>query len=186
MPINDPPQWGPNTPPGQYPGTYEQSYGVPSQQQPAGWQLNPPQPPPVKKGMSTGAKVTLIIAGVLLLLCGGGFVACTAFVGGAGNEFTKNQEAKVSHVKLTGCNIQRAAAGFLPNVKVDLAVNNTSKNQETYFIDVFVFNSANERVGNSTAIVSDVRPGQTAKETEMVLLTKAVSGNITCKVDKVS
>lgn len=160
------------TPPPQYPST-----------QPQAWQGYTVKP---KKKMSTGLKVTLIIVGVLALLCGGGFVACTALVGGAANEVSKNQQAKSSHVKLTGCNVQRADAGILPNVKVDLTVNNTSKNQETYFIDVFVFNSANERVGNSTAIVSDVRPGQTAKETEMVLLTKAVSGSITCKVDKVS
>lgn len=176
---NDPNQTEPtyygNQPPQQYPST--QPY-VPSAPQYQG--------PPPKKGMSTGVKVTLIIVGVLVLLCGGGFVACTALVGGAANEVSKSQKAKESHVKLTGCNIQRADAGFLPNVKVDLSVNNTSKNQETYFIDVFVLNSAKERVGNSTAIVSDVRPGQTAKETEMVLLTKAVSGSITCQVDKVS
>lgn len=160
-------------------GQYPQSYSPPQQ-----WA--PVQQP--KKKMSTGLKVTLAILGTTLLLCGGGFVACSALVGKAANDISVQQEAKVSHVTLApnGCNIESADSDLFPNVKVDLVVNNTGKNQETYFIDVFVFNSKNERVGNSTAVISDVRPGTTVKETEYVGLTKQVSGKISCKIDKVS
>lgn len=183
MPINDPPEYTQqqgyygNQPPQQpsYPPT--QPY-VPSAPQFQG--------PPKKKGMSTTAKVVLGVIIGSFLLCGGGLAACTGLFAISANEVSKQQAAKASHVQITGCNVQSANAGLLPNVKVDLTVNNASKNQETYFIDVFVFNSSDERVGNSIAIVSDVRPGQVAKHTEMVLLTKAVSGTIKCKVDKVS
>ncbi|MEW2383409.1 FxLYD domain-containing protein [Micromonospora sp. NPDC047707] len=144
-----------------------------------------PAPPP-KKGMSTGLKVFLIIAGLSVLLCGGGFVACTALVGKAASDVSKNQEAKVGHVKLTSCEAEAAGNALLANVKFDVEVNNSSDEQNTYFIDVFVLDSKGTRVGNTTTIVSDVRPGQKAVEEGMVVLSQQVSGKITCKVDKVS
>lgn len=144
----------------------------------------PPTPP--KKGMSKGLKITLIIVGLLVLACGGGFVACTAFVGKAANDISKQQDAKAGHVKLTSCKAESAGADIFPTVKFNVEVNNSSKNQETYFVDVFVMDANGTRVGNSTAIVSDVRPGQKATEQGVVPLSQKVSGKITCKIDKVS
>lgn len=143
-------------------------------------------PPPQKKGMSTGLKVFLIIAGLSVLLCGGGFVACTALVGKAASDVSKDQAAKAGDVKLTTCEAESAASGLLPNVKFDIEVNNSSKNQNTYFIDVIVLDAEGTRVGNTTTIVSDVRPGQKAVEEGMLLLSQKASGKITCKIDKVS
>lgn len=145
--------------------------------------IAPPTPP--KKGMSKGLKITLIIAGLLVILCGGGAVACTALVGKAANDISNEQSAKVGHVKLTSCKAD-AGGGTFPTVKFDVEVNNSSKNQETYFIDVFIMDSAGTRVGNTSAIVSDVRPGQKATEQGIVPLSQKVSGTITCKIDKVS
>lgn len=145
-----------------------------------------PVPPLPKKGMSTGLKVFLIIAGLSVILCGGGFVACTALVGKAANDVSNDQKAKVAHVALKTCEAQRADADLFPTVKFDIEVNNSSKNQETYFIDVIVLDSAGTRVGNTTSIVSDVRPGQKAVEKGTLMLSQKVSGKITCKVDKVS
>ena len=144
-----------------------------------------PAPPP-KKGMSTGLKVFLIIAGLSVLLCGGGFVACTALVGKAASDVSEDQAAKAGHVKLTSCEGESAGSEFLANVKVDVEVNNSSEGQNTYFIDVFVLDAKGTRVGNTTTIVSDVRPGQKAVEQAMVVLSQKVTGKITCKVDKVS
>lgn len=141
---------------------------------------------PPKKGMSKGLKITLIIVGLLVILCGGGFVACTALVGKAANDISKEQDAKAGHVKLTSCAAESAGSDLFPTVKFDVEVNNSSKNQNTYFIDVFIMDSAGTRVGNTTTMVSDVRPGQTAKEQGIVPLSKKVSGKITCKIDKVS
>jgi hypothetical protein len=147
-------------------------------------------PPPAKKGMSTGLKIFLIVVGLSVLLCGGGFVACTAVAGKAVNdvstEISNKQAAKAGHVKLTTCEAESAASGVLPNVKFDIEVNNTSADQETYLIDVFITDEAGTRVGNTTSIVSDVRPGQKAVEQGTVLLSQKASGKITCKVDKVS
>ncbi|MEV0153361.1 FxLYD domain-containing protein [Micromonospora sp. NPDC050686] len=131
-------------------------------------------------------KVFLIIVGLGVLLCGGGFVACTALVGKAASDVSKDQEAKAGHVKLTSCEGDSAGSEFLANVKADIEVNNSSKNQETYLIDVFVLDAKGTRVGNTTTIVSDVRPGQKAVEQAMVVLSQKVTGKITCKVDKVS
>lgn len=150
----------------------------------AGPVYTPPTPP--KKGMSKGLKIFLIIAIAGVVLCGGGFVACTALVGKAANDISKEQDAKASHVKLTSCAAESAGADVFPTVKFDVEVTNSSKSQNTYFIDVFIMDGSGVRVGNSTEIVSDVRPGQTAKEQGVVPLSKKVSGKITCKIDKVS
>ncbi|MFG3710804.1 hypothetical protein [Micromonospora sp. NPDC047730] len=143
-------------------------------------------PAPQKKGMSTGLKVVLIGAGLSVLLCGGGFVACTAFVGKAASDVSKEQEAKVDHVKLKTCEIDSADSDFLPSVKFDLEVINASQNQHTYIIDVFIYDAKNTRVGNTTTLVSDVRPGQKAVEEGSILLSQKVKGKISCKIDKVS
>lgn len=145
-----------------------------------------PAPPPQKKRMSTGLKVFLIIAGLSVILCGGGIVACTALVGKAASDVSKDQEAKAGHVALKTCEIDSADSDLLPNVKFDLEVNNSSENQNTYFIDVFVYDAKGTRVGNTSSIVSDVRPGQKAVEEGSILLSQKVTGKITCKVDKVS
>lgn len=141
---------------------------------------------PPKKGMSTGLKIFLIIAGLSVLLCGGGFVACTALVGKAATDVSNDQAAKVQHVKLKTCEAELADGGIFPTVKFDLEVNNSSKNQNSYFIDVFVYDAKGTRVGNTTEMVSDVRPGQKAVEEGSILLSQKVSGKITCKIDKVS
>ncbi|GGR83047.1 hypothetical protein GCM10010169_29070 [Micromonospora fulviviridis] len=155
-------------------------------------QPTPPPPPgyapvpPPKKGMSTGLKVFLIIAGLAVLLCGGGFVACTALVGKAADDVSKSQDAKAGHVELKSCEAESAGDEFLANVKFDVEVNNTSKDQNTYLVDVFVLDAKGTRVGNTTAIVSDVRPGQKAVEQGMVVLSQKVTGDVSCKIDKVS
>ncbi|MGC4830871.1 FxLYD domain-containing protein [Micromonospora arida] len=136
--------------------------------------------------MSTGLKIFLIIAGLSVILCGGGFVACSALVGKAASDVSKDQEAKAGHVVLKTCEIDSADSDLLPNVKFDLEVNNSSENQNTYFIDVFVYDAEGTRVGNTSSIVSDVRPGQKAVEQGSILLSQKVTGKITCKVDKVS
>lgn len=151
---------------------------------PPGYEYGPATPP--KKGMSKGLKITLIVVGLLVILCGGGFAACTALVGKAANDISTEQSAKASHVKLTTCKAESAGADVFPTVKFDVEVTNSSKNQNTYFLDVFIMDSAGTRVGNTTTIVSDVRPGQTAKEQGIVPLSQKVSGKVTCKIDKVS
>ncbi|MEU2612647.1 hypothetical protein ABZ570_13875 [Micromonospora sp. NPDC007271] len=141
--------------------------------------------PPPKKGMSTGLKIFLIIVGLAVLLCGGGFVACTALVGKAADDISKSQEAKAGHVELKSCEAE-STGDLLANVKFEVEVNNTSKDQNTYLVDVFILDDKGTRVGNTTSIVSDVRPGQKAVEEGVVLLSQKVSGEVTCKIDKVS
>ena len=103
---------------------------------------------------------------------------------GGERTFSKDQEAKAGHVVLKTCEIDSADSDLLPNVKFDLEVNNSSENQNTYFIDVFVYDAKGTRVGNTSSIVSDVRPGQKAVERGSILLSQKVTGKITCKVDK--
>lgn len=144
------------------------------------------QPTPPKKGMPTWAKVLLIIGILSVVLCGGGFAACTLLVGKAANDIEKGNAAKAGHVKLTTCEAQSADSGLLPNVNFDIEVNNSGKSQETYFIDVIVTDASGTRVGNTTEVISDVRPGAKAVEEGTVLLSQKVTGTITCKIDKVS
>ncbi|SCE69588.1 hypothetical protein GA0074695_0381 [Micromonospora viridifaciens] len=144
-----------------------------------------PQPTP-KKGMSKGLKITLIIVGVLILLCGGGFVACTALVGKAASDISKEIDAKAEHVKLTSCKAESANNDLFPTVKFDLEVNNSSKNQNSYFVDVFILDEAGTRIATTAAVIADVRPGQKATEQGIAPLSEKVSGKISCKIDKVS
>lgn len=152
-------------------------------QQPAPGYGPPPTP---KKGMSKGLKIFLIIAIAGVVLCGGGFVACTALVGKAASDISKEQEAKAGHVKLTSCKAESAGSDIFPTVKFDLEVTNSSENQNTYFIDVFIMDGKGNRIANTTEVVSDVRPGQKATEQGTALLSQKVSGKIECKIDKVS
>lgn len=148
---------------------------------------------PRKKGMPTWVKVLLTIGIVSLLLCGGGFVACTAFVDKAATDASNNLEAekaaKTSGVKVTKCDTSKAKDDVFPHVIVTLEIVNTTKDQQTYFIDLFIKDKkSGVRVSNGSAMVSDVRPGQKVTHKEQVHLTSDVKAGtvLECSVDKVS
>lgn len=122
----------------------------------------------------------------IILACLGGLGACALLVGGTAAEFDKQQRAMADDVKIINCDFSDSGNSLIPNVEVMLEVTNGSDNQLTYLIDVFVFDDKGNRIGNSTAVVSDVRPDQVVKESSTVILSEPVTGTITCKVDKVS
>lgn len=177
------PGWGPEgTPPQEYPST--QPY-IPS--------ASDYQGPPKKSGMPTWVKVLLTIGIASLLLCGGGFVACTAIVDKAAtdvsNDINAEQAAKASGVKATKCDTTKAKDDIFPHVTVTLEIVNTTKDQQTYFVDLFIKDKkTGVRVSNGSAMVSDVRPGQKVTHQEQVHLTSDVKAGTTleCTVDKVS
>lgn len=178
--------------------------GVP--QQPQGFQTGDPfplqstgyyqqQPAPRKKGMPTWGKVLLTIFAVLALCGGGGLVACTALVGNAveetGKQIEADQAAKASGVTIpkNGCITAQAANDIFPHIAIKLEITNTTADQQTYVIDLFVKDAKTKvRVANGTAIVSDVRPGQKVTHEEQVSLTSKLANKtvVECTVDKVS
>lgn len=95
---------------------------------------------------------------------------------------------KASGVKITACNVEGATNDMFPNVKVDLVINNTTKNQQTYFMDLFIKDEAGVRLANGSAMVTDVRPGQEVKHTETIHMTKTLKAGqkVSCSIDKVS
>lgn len=137
-------------------------------------------------------KVILIVAAVLIALCGGGAVACTALVGKAASDVDKNikteQVAKQDSTKITKCNTAKAADDIFPHVEVELEIVNTTADQQSYFLDLFVKDAKGVRLANGSAMVTDVRPGQKVNQTENVALTKALKAGakVTCSIDKVS
>lgn len=138
------------------------------------------------------AKIVLIVAAILVALCGGGAVACTALVGKAASDVDKQikteQVAKQDGVKITRCNTTKAADDIFPHVEVELEIVNSTADQQTYFLDLFVKDAKGVRLANGSAMVTDVRPGQKVNHAETVHLTKALKAGakVTCSIDKVS
>jgi len=128
----------------------------------------------------------------LLLLCGGGLVGCTTLFSAAANDVSnqieKEQTDKASGVKIDKCVVDRADDSIFPTVGADLTINNTTADQQTYFIDIFIKDAKGVRLANGSAMVTDVRPGQAVKHTETIYLTKklAAGAKVNCTVDKVS
>lgn len=137
-------------------------------------------------------KVILIIAAILVALCGGGAIACTALVGKAASDVDRQikteQVAKQDGVKITKCNTTKAADDIFPHVEVELEIVNTTADQQSYFLDLFVKDAKGVRLANGSAMVTDVRPGQKVNQAENVALTKALKtgAKVTCSIDKVS
>lgn len=146
---------------------------------------------PAAPRRSTG-KIILIVAAILVALCGGGAVACTALVGKAASDVDKQikteQVAKQDGVKVTKCNTSKAADDIFPHVEVELEIVNTTADQQSYFLDLFIKDTKGVRLANGSAAVTDVRPGQKVNQTETVALTKALKAGtkLTCSIDKVS
>lgn len=130
--------------------------------------------------------VWLLGIGLVMLIClGGAFASCGLVLSKAGDSIKQEQEAKTSGVKIAenGCRVDKTTG----IIKVDLIIKNTTKDQQTYFIDVFVKDGGGIRLANGTAMVTDVRPGQEARHTEAIFPTKQVTADkIVCTIDKVS
>lgn len=145
------------------------------------------QTPPKKSNFWKWLLVTVV---GLLFACGVSFVACTALVSGVADDIEKEQTAKISGVKIAedGCRIEQASSEIFSTIKVDLVINNTTKNQQSYFIDLFIKDEEGVRLANGTAMVTDVRPGQEARHTETIFLTSKLEPNdrVQCFIDKVS
>ena len=158
--------------------TYNQQYGYPPQdvQQTA------------NKSMSTGVKVLLFIVVGSILSCALGAVLFMGLIGTAANEVANEQDAKTAGVKVVGCVTNEASNDIFPHVEVQVEVKNTTKNQQTFFLDLFVKDANQVRLGNTTDMVSDVRPGQQVKHTGTVPLSEPLKAGtkLTCSVDKVS
>lgn len=137
-------------------------------------------------------KVVLISLGVTAALCAGGTVACTALVSTTASEVDRGmkaeQSAKRDGVKITKCDVTSSRDDIFPHINIDLEIVNTTKDQQTYFMDLFIKDEQGTRVANGSAMVTDVRPGQKVQHTETVSLTKALApdAKVTCTIDKIS
>lgn len=139
----------------------------------------------------TGLWVGLGLGGLALVL-----VACLfglVVVGGSSKKFETNpnlsnpgSSASVSSAKvqLVKCDGSKARETLLPEVRVEYLLTNTSKDQKSYLVDVFVF-VGSDRVADTVSVLSNVRPGQAVRQLEVMPLSGPASGAVRCQIDKV-
>lgn len=140
-----------------------------------------PFAPPARKGMSTGLKATLIIAGLLVLLCGGGAVACTALAGGAATSISNEMDARKGDVRLMACHPRGTIEGTW---EARIEITNSGKTDHTYLVQINLMDG-NKRLGEAHAVVNDLAPGQTARE-RVVGLTGGGYAAAKCEVGDVN
>lgn len=132
---------------------------------------------------SNAWKWILGICITLFLLCGGGLVACVALIGTTASSIEEEQKSKSGDVVLSKCEV--TLVGLIPNARITYEVTNSSDKVRTYFVDFSASQPNGARYGNTTDIVTDVRPGQTAVEEAFIVLADGAT-TATCSIDNVS
>jgi hypothetical protein len=131
---------------------------VPGNPQPQpGPVYGPPQfgpPPPKKKGLGTGAIVAIILGPLALVALVVGICLYAGFAGMAGDQ-------KLIGDEVTIVNCGTTSAG---NLMAEVRVENKSDRERSYWVTVEFLNGS-DRVADGRAYVTDVRPGQSARET---------------------
>lgn len=143
-----------------------------------------PQPP--KRGMSTGAKVTVGCGGAALLalvLVGG----CAAVVGKGVDSVDKavkaDQAAARADVELLSCEVTESVIG--PEVTSSVKITNSGKERANYLVEGEYLDAEGNKVGELLATVENLAPGTSSTQPFAGLFTsdqlKGVKGG-ECKI----
>lgn len=130
-------------------------------QPPNGPAYQPMAAPPKKK--SKALVVTLSIVGGLVLLCGGGAVACTALVGKAASDVSTDM-AKEASVKKAGVSIKPGTckASQFGGYDVTVTIKNGTTKVQSYWVQVNLETADGKtRLGEAHAIANDLTAGAT-------------------------
>lgn len=182
--TNDGPSAYRDYPSGQYdqpisPGQhYAGSYPPPKS--PTSWNPNVAPAPKKKNGLAKA----LVIAGIVLVfLCGGGLVACTAMAGKAVEEVDKEikngNTEKLQQVKLKSC------TGDDFGVRIVYEVTNTSATVQSYWIQFEISDPSGNRLGEGHGVINNLAAGKTAKENTLATAGD-YKGKFKCQVVKVN
>ncbi|WP_275672748.1 FxLYD domain-containing protein [Streptomyces anulatus] len=184
------------------------SQQYPQGQQPQGWGQQPPQwggqPPAPKKSNAgkvigfgcLGAVALLVVLGAVGMALGGtdsgsdtgsdGVLEVTASPSeGAAKEKAPEAEAEApkgaeGDVKITACEVDSAMQW--PSASLD--VTNRSSKTSNYIVQVEFVDKDGTRLGEGTAALNNLAPGQVSKEKAQGLTQ--VSGKVECRVTKVT
>lgn len=140
----------------------------------------PPAPSKKKNGWVKG----LVIAGIVLVfLCGGGLVACTAMAGKAveqvDQEIKNGNTAKLQQIKLKSC------TGDDFGVRIVYEVTNTSATTQSYWIQFEISDPSGNRLGEGHGVINNLAAGKTAKE-DTLATAGDYKGKFKCQVVKVN
>jgi hypothetical protein len=149
----------------------------PYQQQP--YQQQPYQAPvaPPKKKTRWGLIIGITL-GVLVLVCGGGIVACTTlFAKGVSDELNANKK----DTTITSCTVDNNE--FLPSVKIGYKITNSGNSKRSYFPTLVADDANGNRLGETVATSVDLNAGQTTSGTALVPLDAPhTGGGVRCSV----
>jgi hypothetical protein len=147
---------------------------VPGNPQPQPGQIYGPPSPVKKKGLSTGAIVAIIVGPLALVALVIGVCLYAGFAGMAGDKKLIGDEVTISNCGTT-------EGG---NPQAEVRVENKSNRERSYWVTVEFF-SGSDRVADGRAYITDVRPGQSARETVIAFGARGASVS-RCQVTDVS
>jgi hypothetical protein len=143
----------------------------------------PPMPPPRRR--RRGLRITLAVAGLLVLAGVAGTVAYVVTRTGSKtiNDINKEINAVKTDIRITSCTLDRNSV--LSTVKIEWTVTNTGSRTRTYTPTFDVEDTNGTRLGQTIGLVTGLNPGQAVKKTSTVLLTdKNFKGKVRCKVNE--
>ena len=144
---------------------------------PAQPQYAPPAPTPKKKNWT---KIILLSVVGMVILCGGGAVACTALFAKAATDVSEELNAEQTDVTVTSCTVENSE--FISTIKVGYKVTNSGDRKRTYLPSFAADAENGDRLGEGADLVADLEPGQAYTGTASILLDKAYTGKATCKL----
>lgn len=139
----------------------------PSWQPPSGWQPAPQRPRSYWKSRRGAATILAGVIGLAIILCG-----AAGIIGPRSGQTPDDLK-----VEITGCSM---TTGPLSSATVGLQVTNNSSRARTVRVDVEYRDGAGRRIDTDTAVVRDVRPGDTAAHSETTILDGEASGQGAC------
>lgn len=130
-----------------------------------------------------GLMITLIVVGVVLVLCAGGAILMIAGLGKAANDVadgiaaTQSAEAQAAEDRTASVKITRCAASEFGGVDIDYTVKNSTDTKQSYLIQFDIFAADGKtRLGEAHGAVNDLAPGATAKESTMGNVSGSLKG----------
>lgn len=124
-------------------------------------------------GLSTAGAVGVALAVAVVIACGvAGMVKLASLAG----------SAKAADVSLTSCD----GPDVLGGVQSEVTVTNSSSSTRSYRVTVEFLDDTRARLGNTTELVSNVRPGATVREVAATWIGSTRHSVARCQIKSVS
>ena len=132
--------------------------------------------PPVRKERSA-IKVVLIVAAIVLAVCGGGALAAFGIVGGGVATVEHESADRTADVTITGCEIT-----VIDSIEVAYTIKNSSKSPRSYSPRFSVTTPDGTIVSDANDFTQSIAAGATYKGKAIGMLSDASNKRVTCKL----